>query len=54
MHMCIFPLLIPSSNILQVSKNEYQRMRNIAKSKRIKVPSMGLPPSAKLNSLQVG
>lgn len=37
----------------KVSSNEFQRMRNIAKAKNIKVPSMGLPPSAKLTAKQL-
>uniref|UniRef100_A0A0A9W6R7 Ribosome biogenesis regulatory protein n=2 Tax=Lygus hesperus TaxID=30085 RepID=A0A0A9W6R7_LYGHE len=37
----------------KINKNEYQRLRNIAKGKKIKVPSMGLPPTGKLNSLQL-
>ncbi|XP_014259245.1 ribosome biogenesis regulatory protein homolog [Cimex lectularius] len=37
----------------KISKNEFQRLRNIAKAKNIKVPSMGLPPSNKLNSQQL-
>ncbi|BES99053.1 Hypothetical protein NTJ_11869 [Nesidiocoris tenuis] len=37
----------------KVSKNEFQRLRNIAKAKNVKVPSMGLPPTPKLNSRQL-
>lgn len=36
-----------------MAKNEFQRLRNIAKAKKIKVPSMGLPPTNKLSSTQV-
>ncbi|KAL1116121.1 hypothetical protein AAG570_005616 [Ranatra chinensis] len=37
----------------KVAKNEFQRLRNIAKAKNIKVPSMGLPPTNKLTSVQL-
>ncbi|XP_073997958.1 ribosome biogenesis regulatory protein homolog [Rhodnius prolixus] len=37
----------------KVAKNEFQRLRNIAKAKKIKVPSMGLPPTNKLSSTQL-
>lgn len=37
----------------KVAKNEFQRIRNIAKAKKIKVPSMGLPPTNKLSSVQL-
>lgn len=37
----------------KVAKNEFQRLRNLAASKSIKVPRVGLPPTDKLNSDQV-
>ena len=37
----------------KVAKNEYQRLRNLAKSKNIKLPRVGLPSTDKLNSKQV-
>lgn len=38
----------------RVAKNEYQRLRNIASSRKIKVPSVGLPPlEGTLHSNQV-
>lgn len=38
----------------RVAKNEYQRLRNIAASRKIKVPAVGLPPlEGTLHSNQV-
>lgn len=37
----------------RVAKNELQRLRNIAKSKGVKVPRMGIPTADKLNSNQL-
>lgn len=38
----------------RVAKNEYQRLRNIASSRKIKVPAIGLPPlEGTLHSNQV-
>ncbi|XP_014274001.1 ribosome biogenesis regulatory protein homolog [Halyomorpha halys] len=37
----------------KVAKNEFQRLRNIAKAKKTKVPSMGLPPTPKMTAKQL-
>ncbi|CAH1391054.1 unnamed protein product [Nezara viridula] len=37
----------------KVAKNEFQRLRNIAKAKKTKVPSMGLPPTPKMTARQL-
>lgn len=38
----------------RVAKNEYQRLRNIAASRKIKIPAVGLPPlEGTLHSNQV-
>ena len=37
----------------KVAKNEYQRLRNLAKAKNIKIPRVGIPSSKELNSNQV-
>lgn len=38
----------------KVAKNEFQRLRNIAAARKIKVPRMGILPADKLPSDQVG
>ncbi|XP_046991645.1 ribosome biogenesis regulatory protein homolog [Schistocerca americana] len=38
----------------RVSKNEFQRLRNLAASKNIRVPRVGLPPTETLSSSQLG
>ncbi|KAF4520594.1 hypothetical protein B566_EDAN006005 [Ephemera danica] len=38
----------------KVAKNEYQRLRNLAAAKKIKVPKEGLPPVDKPNANQLG
>ncbi|KAJ9580203.1 hypothetical protein L9F63_004146 [Diploptera punctata] len=38
----------------KVAKNEYQRLRNLAKAKNVKVPRVGLASSDKLDSKQLG
>jgi len=37
----------------KVAKNEFQRLRNIAKAKKIKLPKEGLPPVENPNADQV-
>lgn len=37
----------------KVAKNEYQRLRNLAASKKIKLPREGLPPVEQPNASQV-
>jgi regulator of ribosome biosynthesis len=37
----------------KVAKNEYQRLRNLAAAKKIKVPKEGLPPVEKPSATQV-
>uniref|UniRef100_A0A1B6D477 Ribosome biogenesis regulatory protein n=1 Tax=Clastoptera arizonana TaxID=38151 RepID=A0A1B6D477_9HEMI len=37
----------------KVAKNEFQRLRNLAAAKSIKVPRVGLPPTEKLSSEQL-
>jgi regulator of ribosome biosynthesis len=36
-----------------VAKNEFQRLRNLAKAKNVKIPRVGFLPVDKLNSKQV-
>lgn len=38
----------------RVAKNEFQRLRNLAKAKKIKVPKVGLAPTAKPTSQALG
>jgi len=38
----------------KVAKNEFQRLRNLAKAKNIKVPKVGLAPTAKPTSTNLG
>ncbi|XP_063241991.1 ribosome biogenesis regulatory protein homolog [Bacillus rossius redtenbacheri] len=38
----------------RVAKNEFQRLRNLAAAKNIKVPRVGVPPAESLSSTQLG
>lgn len=38
----------------KVAKNEFQRLRNLAKSKNIKIPRLGFTPTAKASPSSLG
>lgn len=38
----------------KVAKNEFQRLRNLAKAKNIKIPKVGLAPTLKPTSTRLG